>query len=219
MHLIEVFDMSNNHVLFSELLRPITIQELNLPPKTISFLDKMARSKNIQNLLFHGKSGIGKTSAARILIHGMELSLMELNGSSTRSDKQILKDIETFASSVSFDGGYKICFIEEADNLGKDAQASLRYVIEKTSQNTRFIFCANEIKRLTPAIQSRLMPICFDVKPADRKAVVDRMIKRYEAKLHGLGYIIDTQRLREIVSIYFPDLRSVANQVQFEVTS
>jgi DNA polymerase III delta prime subunit len=179
----------------------------------------MARSKNIQNLLFHGKSGIGKTSAARILIHGMELSLMELNGSSTRSDKQILKDIETFASSVSFDGGYKICFIEEADNLGKDAQASLRYVIEKTSQNTRFIFCANEIKRLTPAIQSRLMPICFDVKPADRKAVVDRMIKRYEAKLHGLGYIIDTQRLREIVSIYFPDLRSVANQVQFEVTS
>jgi len=126
--------MSNNHVLFSELLRPTTIQELNLPPKTISFLDKMARSKNIQNLLFYGKSGIGKTSAARILIDGMELNVMELNGSSTRSDKQILKDIETFASSVAFDGGYKVCFIEEADNLGKGAQASLRYVIEKTSQ-------------------------------------------------------------------------------------
>ena len=61
------------------------------------------------------------------------------------------------------------------------------------------------------------MPICFDVKPADRKLVVDRMITRYEAKLTALGYIISPKRLREIVSIYFPDLRSVANQIEFEV--
>ena len=47
--------------------------------------------------------------------------------------------------------------------------------------------------------------------------MIDRMVSRYERALAALGYSFDQRRVREIVSIYFPDLRSIANQFQMEL--
>ena len=101
--------------------------------------------------------------------------------------------------------------------MSKDVQGSLRYIIERASDNTRFLLTANEIKRLTPAILSRCHPICFDVSRTIAREVVETVIGRYEQKLKENGYSYDPKRLREIVCAYFPDLRRVANQLEWEL--
>ena len=197
--------------LVSELLRPRSIAELNLPPDISDSLERMEKSGSVMNLLFYGEPGIGKTSAARILIENA--CSFEINGAFSNGDKTTLRMIENFGSTVSMFGNQKVCFIDEADYLTKEVQAGLRYTIEKYA-HTRFILTANEIKRISPAILSRCAPICFDVLPKDKPVVLERMIARYEQRLTELGYNYDPVRLRQIVGIYFPDLRSIANQLQ-----
>jgi DNA polymerase III delta prime subunit len=203
--------MENNKLLF-ELLRPRSVSELNLPPDVSRSLERMEKSGSVMNMLFYGGPGIGKTSAARIL--GKDADVYEINGSSCYGDKFTLRSIENFASSMSLFVKPKICFIDEADYLTKEVQAGLRHTIEKFSATTRFILTANDINKVTPALQSRCAPICFDVAPMDRPVVVERMIARYEHRLSEFGYEYDPTRLREIVSIYFPDLRNIANHLQ-----
>lgn len=54
--------------LFSETLRPQTLADLVLPDHLIASLEGCVRSGWIPNMLFHGDPGMGKTSAARILL-------------------------------------------------------------------------------------------------------------------------------------------------------
>ena len=169
------------------------------------------------NLLFYGEPGIGKTSAARILT--INAHVYEINGSFNNGDKTMLRGIEAFASHLSMFGQPKVCFIDEAEYLTKEVQAGLRYTIEKFSGSTRFILTANDFKKITPALRSRCAPICFDVAPKDRAMVVEKMVARYEQRLTEFGYEYDPTRLREIVGIYFPDLRSIANQLELSFGS
>ena len=54
--------------LFSEILRPCQLSDLTLPQPDIDKLEQMVASRAIMNLLFYGKTGSGKTSAARVIL-------------------------------------------------------------------------------------------------------------------------------------------------------
>ena len=60
------------------------------------------------------------------------------------------------------------------------------------------------------------MPICFDIEPSDREEVHKRLIDRYESKLAECGIMHDEQRLIEIINTNYPDLRSIAQKIEFE---
>jgi DNA polymerase III delta prime subunit len=202
----------------SELLRPQQLGDLTLADPTIQRLKGMVDSGQIMNMLFYGESGTGKTSAARILIKavGGEGNLYEVNGSSANGIGFVRDTIEKWAARTGLYSGPKICFVDEADWLTPAAQAALRYVIEKKLFFCRFLFTANDLKKLKPAIQSRMMPLCFDIEPARREGVLKKMAARYESRLSELGISYDPTRLREIVHVYYPDFRAIANNLQFE---
>lgn len=204
-------------VLLSEVLRPQNLADLNLPGEILASLQRMAKTGSIINMLFYGRPGIGKTSAARILIKALDADVFELNGSFNNGDKSMIKSIESFASAASLINRPKICFIDEADYMSKEVQASLRNVIERVSGTTRFLLTANDMDKLTPAMRSRCLPVCFDVPPHQIRGVVDRMAESYQVRLSELGYQPDVSRLREIVACYFPDLRTIANMFQLEL--
>jgi DNA polymerase III delta prime subunit len=213
--------MSESAQLLSELLRPQQLGDLTLSQRVIDRLQRMLDSRTTMNMLFYGRPGIGKTSAARVFAASDLYSLMEINGSSETGVDFVRVKISRFGSSMGWnlrtgESACKICFIDEADYLSKSAQAALRKVIEDLSFNCRFILAVNDISKLIPAIRSRLMEICFDIAPADRPEVQRRLIERYEIKLseHGIRY--DKERLRQIVGIHYPDLRSIANHLEFE---
>lgn len=141
---------------------------------------------------------------------------MEINGSAATSVDFVRDHIEPFARSVSLFDGRKICFIDEADYMSKNAQAALRKVIEDYSENCRFILAANEVDKLIPAIRSRVTEICFDIARTDRAEVESRLIDRYKRMLSEREIPFDQARLAELIGIYYPDLRSIANQVEYE---
>lgn len=203
--------------LLSEQLRPTRIADLTLPEDVVHSFERMVANGAPMNMIFYGKPGIGKTSAANILLKELAADVFEVNGSFDNVGTDILHHVETFSRHFSLFGSLKVVFIDEADYLNKKAQASLRKIIENASHLTRFILTGNYFDRFTDAITSRCTPICFDVPLSDTNPVIDRMVLRYSARLTELGYIADEKTIRHIVSLYFPDLRSIANRFQLEL--
>jgi DNA polymerase III delta prime subunit len=128
----------------------------------------------------------------------------------------MVKSIENFAHAVSLRGRPKICFIDEADQMSVSNQDAIRYTIENTSANTRFLLTANDITKLTKAIKSRCLPVCFDLKPLEAAVLVEELTVRYDTKLKSLGFKMENQRIREIVGLCFPDMRMIANRLELE---
>ena len=56
----------------SELLRPTELADLIQPPEIIRGLERMVVQRAPLNMIFHGKPGLGKTSAAQILAKGLD---------------------------------------------------------------------------------------------------------------------------------------------------
>ena len=200
----------------SELLRPQQLGDLTIAQRDIDRLQRMADTGDIMDLIFYGEPGTGKTSAARILFKAIGVDQpLEVNGSSASGIDFIRQKISPYARSPSILNWKKGVFIDEADGLSKPAQSSLRYEIEN-KRNARFIFTANDIRKLSEAIQSRMLSICFDVSPSNRIEVMNRLGERYQAKLTELGIQYDKDRLLEIMGLYYPDFRAIANHIEYE---
>jgi DNA polymerase III delta prime subunit len=214
--------------LLSELLRPRQLDDLTLPQWVIDRLQQMIDEKDFMNMLFYGQPGIGKTSAARILSKAATSGSrtlanvtnppgeQEFNGSSATGIDFVRTTITRFATSMSFTDGPKLCVIDEADYMSKNAQAGLRKVIEDYYENCRFLLVANDRSKIIDAVDSRLVAICFDFVGADRKEVKEGLFRRYVDVLTREGIPFDDKRLVELIGIYYPDLRSIANHLEFE---
>jgi DNA polymerase III delta prime subunit len=205
---------------FSERMRPQTIQDLTLPERHKARLQHMIDTGDLRNMLFYGPPGLGKTSAARVLAQGIcgdhHLRPLEINGSSATSVDFVRDKIEPYAIPKSVIGGHRLVLIDEADFLSKSAQAGLRYLIEKSFNNCRFLFTANDPDKIMLAIQSRMVMVDFNITASDQREVVTKLYQRYVKVLTEDGVTFEDQKLRQIVGISFPDLRSIAEQVAYE---
>jgi DNA polymerase III delta prime subunit len=205
--------------LLSEILRPQALSDLTLRTPTIDRLQKMIETNSIMNMLFYGKVGTGKTSAAWLFEDCADLSIlgsvrmfMRLDGSSAEDVEFVRKNIKNSFGSA----GFKLCFLDRADLVPKAAQQELPSVIEDKSHHCRFLLAVNDPSKIIPEIRSRLMPICFDIKPSDREEVQKRLIDRYESKLAEYGVRHDRQRLTQIIAASYPNLRSITKKIEFE---
>ena len=102
---------------------------------------------SIQNLLFHGVAGTGKTTLAKLIAKNLNCDLLYLNASDERGIDTIREKIIPFASSMSFND-IKIVILDEADYLTPQAQATLRNTMETFSKSTRFILTCNYLERI-----------------------------------------------------------------------
>jgi len=202
--------------LISELLRPHSFDDLVISDEIRSRLLKMQDTGNVMNMLFHGRPGSGKTSAAKIFIESERFEVLIINGSLETSVEDVRTKICNFTTSVSLFGKAKIVFIDEADYLSKNAQAGLRKVIEDTSDNARFIFTANEIKKIHPALCSRLLLVNFDMTSSQIMRSLESYKVRVKQKLIERYSKVDLDRVNRIIDMNFPDYRSIANHLEFE---
>lgn len=203
------------NTLLSEVLRPTELTDLVQPETVVARFERMVSERKLMNMLFFGRPGLGKTSAAQLLLEKTDVEVYEVNGSTKTGIDQVRHDIEMFCSTMSIYGQPRVCFIDECEFLSTSAQAGLRGIIEKFKE-VRFLLTANDIKKLHPALKSRCIPICFDPSPLNADEIIERVLPRYRLKLADAGLEIADKALREILFTEFPDLRRVANRIEFE---
>ena len=149
-----------NEFLWVEAYRPRTIDDCILPDNQKQIFKEMLKKNELQNMLFCGTSGVGKTTVAKALCEELETDYMMINASEESGIDVLRTKIKQFASTVSFSGKTKVVILDEADSLNPNStQPALRAFIEEFSNNCRFIFTCNYKNRIIPPLHSRCSTI------------------------------------------------------------
>ena len=175
----------------------------NIKKSIAKYLDQ----NDIQNLIFYGPAGTGKTTLAKIIVTNLDCDHLYINASDERGIETIRDKVQGFASVASFKP-LKVVILDEADFLTIQAQASLRNIIETFSRTTRFIMTCNFVERIIDPLQSR----CHVLKivPPTKKDVA-----------RHLAWVLDQEKIRyemqdlvPLINQYYPDLRKCINTIQ-----
>ncbi len=173
---------------------------------------------SIQNLLFHGVAGTGKTTLAKLIAKNLNCDLLYLNASDERGIDTIREKIIPFASSMSFND-IKIVILDEADYLTPQAQATLRNTIESCSKTTRFILTCNYLERIISPLQSRCQS--FEITPPSKGEVLFKVRQILESEL-GIAYgskngVEEDNDIIPVINTHYPDIRKIINTIQGSV--
>jgi len=172
-----------------EKYRPSKLDEILGNKKVVAILKGFVESGEMPNLAFVGKSGTGKTAAAWALATELGCApggpgFLELNASDERGIDVVREKVKNFAQTLAVTPcGFKICLLDESDELTKNAQQALRRVMERYYKTVRFIITANNKGKLSEAIKSRSPPLQFrGLHPSHMGALLVK-VERAEGKL------------------------------------
>ena len=196
--------------LWVEKYRPTTLEEYVGNETIKSKIADYLKQGSIQNLLFHGVAGTGKTTLAKLIAKNLNCDLLYINASDERGIDTIREKIIPFASSISFND-IKIVILDEADYLTPQAQATLRNTIESCSKTTRFILTCNYLERIISPLQSRCQT--FEITPPS-KTEVNNKCKSILSK-EDISY--ENNDVLTVIDTHYPDIRKIINTLQGSV--
>ena len=202
--------------LWVEKYRPKTISEAILPASVEKSLASMISTGDLQNMLFTGTAGVGKTTAARALCNQLGLDYIIINGSEEGNIETLRGKIKQFASTVSLQGGYKVVILDEADYLNpQSTQPALRGFIEQFSDNCRFILTCNFKNRIIEPLHSRCAIYDFNTDKKEMASLCGDFMERVEGILlhEGIRDYVKSD-LADLIMKYLPDWRRVLNELQ-----
>lgn len=200
--------------LFVEKYRPLDVDSCILPDRIKNLAKNLVNQGEINNMMFYGTGGTGKTTLARALANDIGSDILVINCSNENGIDTIRTKLTQFASSVSLAGKPKIAVLDESDGLTFDAQRSLRNFIEQYSKNCRFIFTCNFKDKLIHPLHSRLVPIDFSLTKEERARVVVQFFKRVCEILTLEGYTFEKPVIAKIIEKNFPDFRRTLGEIQ-----
>ncbi|CAG8477892.1 11315_t:CDS:2 [Diversispora eburnea] len=95
--------------------------------------------------------------------------------------QELIKDVaQTQQVDLNAKQRFKVIIINEADALGRDAQAALRRTMEKYAKNIRIIFCCNVTSRIIAPIRSRCLLVRVAAPTIEESTQVLRKIATNE---------------------------------------
>ena len=217
--------------IWTEKFRPKNLSEIVGQKENIEKLKGFVRAKDVPHLIFSGPAGTGKTTAAMALaieLYGesWKENFLELNASNNRGINVIrghedregkdtgLVSVKDYARlKPSNDLGFKLIFLDEADQLTGDAQAALRRTMEVYSSSTRFILSCNYSSQIIPPIQSRCVIMRF--RSLEESAIKERIRQiSSQEKLSLSNEIVDA-----IAEVAEGDMRKAINVMQTMASS
>lgn len=206
--------MTIESTLWTEKYRPESLDEIIGHEDNINRLKKYAQDDETPHMIFAGPPGTGKT--ASIVAFAREVygpawsnNLTEMNASDERGIDVIRDKVKGIArSSPAGDAEYQILFLDEADQLTKDAQASLRRIMEEHSGVTRFFLSCNYPNQIIEAIQSRCSMFRFGRLNEDAvREIIDHVAEEE-------GLTVEDSAIDKLVAESRGDARTAINSLQ-----
>ena len=208
--------LMSNEFLWVEKYRPRKIADVVLPKALKDTFQAIVESGEMQNMLFTGTAGLGKTTVAKALCNELGCDFIVVNGSEEGNIETLRGKIKQFASSVSLQGGYKVVILDEADYLNpQSTQPALRGFIEEFSNNCRFILTCNFKNRIIEPLHSRCGVYEFNTNKKSLALLAqDFMTNRLENILKAENVQYEPRVLAELIMKHAPDWRRVINEIQ-----
>jgi replication factor C small subunit len=173
-------------------------------------ISKYLEQNDIQNFIFYGPAGTGKTTLAKLIVNNLNCDYLYINASDERGIDTIRDKVQGFSSVASFKP-LKVVILDEADFLTIQAQASLRNIIETFARTTRFILTCNYIERIIDPLQSRCQVL--KIVPPSKQDIAYHIIDILKKENVGMG----ADDLKLVINQFYPDLRKMLNTLQMGV--
>jgi len=185
--------------LWVEKYRPKTVDDCILTEELTKTFSSFV-TKGIPNLILCGGPGVGKTTVAKAMLEESGCDYIMINGSLRGNIDTLRTDIQSYASTVSFDGNRKYVILDEADYLNpQSTQPALRGFIEEFGENCGFILTCNYVEKLLEPLRSRCSVINFSMQKKDKPDLAMRFCKRVVNILKGEGVDYDTKVVQKLV--------------------
>ena len=196
-----------------EKYRPQKLEDMVGQRQIVARLEKYVGEGSMPNLMFTGPAGVGKTTTAlalakTILGEYWRNNFKELNASDARGIDTVRNEIESLCRFKPVGAPFRIIFLDEVDNMTKDAQHALRREMEMYTKTASFILSCNYSSKIIDPIQSRCA--IFRFAPIKGEEIKNRLKFICENE----GYEADEKGLESIVYFAEGDMRKAVNVLQ-----
>jgi replication factor C small subunit len=202
---------------WSEKHRPEDLDSVIGNTEQVNRMSKWVDDDSVPHLLLHGPAGTGKSSAVIAFCrekYGDEWrqNLIEYNASSDRGIDIVRDEIkEEAARSASSNHQRKVIMLDEIDSMTSDAQAALRRIMEKYSDQTIFALVCNWSNQIIDPLQSRCTPLPFN-RLSDEE--INELLTRILEK-EGIDY--EESAVSKIIDYCDGDARRAVQTLQTSV--
>lgn len=193
---------------------PKTHKDMILPEGVVTQIEYQIATGGLKNMTFHGGTGVGKTTLARLLPSEVN-SPFRFYSTSQMKSSTISEEIVPLGR-YHMSGPPTIIVLDEIEKAGSQAfWNDLISAIDSNMESLRFICTANYLHKIPEPLLSRCPPISFaHSDPKIKIPIFDRLkeIAKIETDLVGGTY--DAKTLAIIAKRRYPDIRLMINDME-----